>query len=279
MATSSHSLSASVTLPLAEPAAGGSYESRVGVATLPVYLSVIVPVWNGADRLPTLLHRIRQLFERLPYAAELVLVDDCSGPETARFLADMHCDFPVRVYRNERNEGKGYSVARGMLAACGDLRVFTDADLAYPVEEIETVVDALERGHDVAIACRVHRESRYVMSPSFFPYLFTRHLLSRAFNGAVRRLLVSGVLDTQAGLKGFTREAAELIFPRLTIRRFGFDVECLYIAHRHRKRLAQVPVTFRYDDEPTSVKFVRDGARMLTDLLRVRTNAWRGVYD
>ena len=279
MATSSHSLSTSMTLPNVESAAGELYATRVALASRPAYLSVIVPIWNGATRLPMLLQRMRQLFERLPYAAELVLVDDCSGPETVRFLDEMNCGFPVRVFRNERNEGKGYSVARGMLAARGRLRVFTDADLAYPVEEIETIVDALERGHDVAVACRVHRESRYVMSPSFFPYLFTRHLLSRTFNGVVRRLLVSGVLDTQAGLKGFTSEAAELIFPRLTIRRFGFDVECLYIAHRHGKRLAQVPVTFRYDDEPTSVKFVRDGARMLTDLLRVRTNAWRGVYD
>lgn len=103
--------------------------------------------------------------------------------------------------------------------------------------------------------------------------------MSRAYNGLVRRLLVDTVLDTQAGLKGFTRAAAELIFPRLTIPRFGFDVECLYIAQRHRQRLVQVPVTFRYDDEPTTVNFVRDGARMLTDLGRIFLNARSARYD
>ena len=133
----------------------------------------------------------------------------------------------VRVLRNEQNRGKGFSVARGMLSATGALRVFTDADLAYPAEDIESIVDALEKGNDIALACRVLPESRYVMSPTFFPYLFTRHVMSRAYNAFVRRLLVRSVLDSQAGLKGFTRQAAELIFPRLTIPGFGFDVECL----------------------------------------------------
>jgi hypothetical protein len=166
-----------------------------------------------------------------------------------------------------------------MLAGTGTLRVFTDADLAYPAEEIEAIVDALEKGSDIAIACRVLPESRYIMSPTFFPYLFTRHLMSRGYNALARRLLGSPVLDTQAGLKGFTGAAAELIFQRLTIPRFGFDVECLHIAQRHGLRLAQVPVTFRYDDEPSTVNVLRDSARMLADLGRILVNARRGRYD
>jgi dolichyl-phosphate beta-glucosyltransferase len=117
------------------------------------------------------------------------------------------------------------------------------------------------------------------MSPTFFPYLFSRHLMSRVYNALVRRLLIRSVLDSQAGLKGFTREAAEVIFSRLTIPRFGFDVECLYIAQRHGQRLSQVPVTFRYDNEPSTVRFMRDSARMLTDLGRILLNGWRGRYD
>lgn len=248
------------------------------------YVSVIVPVWNGAEQLPRTLFALQQQLARQRYATELVVVDDCSGPGTVRAIerfcsaveSEAAC---IRVLRNDRNRGKGFSVKRGMLAAAGALRVFTDADLAYPAEEIDSIVDALEQGADVAVACRVLRESRYVMSPTFFPYLFTRHLMSRAYNAFVRALLVDGVLDTQAGLKGFTRAAAELIFPRLTIPRFGFDVECLYIGQRHGLRLAQVPVTFRYDDEPTTVNLVRDSARMLSDLGRIAVNARRGRYD
>lgn len=248
------------------------------------YVSVVVPVWNGADRLPRTLFALQRQLAAQRYATELIVVDDCSGPETARAIGQFCAaveggDTRIRVLRNDRNRGKGYSVARGMLAAGGAMRVFTDADLAYPAEDVDAIVDALEQGSDVAIACRVLRESRYLMSPTFFPYLFTRHVMSRAYNAFVRRILVDAVLDTQAGLKGFTRVAAELIFPRLTIPGFGFDVECLYIAQRHKQRLAQVPVTFRYDDEPTTVHFARDGARMLTDLARIVLNARRGRYD
>jgi dolichyl-phosphate beta-glucosyltransferase len=248
------------------------------------YVSVVVPVWNGAERLHRTLFALHQLLARQHYPTELIVVDDCSARETVHAIASF-CEAvagtnaPVRLLRNERNRGKGFAVARGMLAAEGSLRVFTDADLAYPAEEIESIIDALENGYDVAVACRVLRQSRYVMSPTFFPYLFTRHVMSRVYNAFVRRVLVKTVLDTQAGLKGFTRAAAELIFPRLTIPRFGFDVECLYIAQRHRQRLAQVPVTFRYDDEPTTVNFLRDGGRMMTDLGHILVNAWRGRYD
>lgn len=261
----------------------GASRQAVALSQRP-YVSVIVPVWNGADRVRRTLFALHRMLASQRYPAELIVVDDCSADETVRALGAV-CDAvdgtkaPIRMLRNDRNSGKGFSVARGMLAATGALRVFIDADMAYPPEEIESIVDALEKGYDVAIACRVLRESRYVMSPTFFPYLFTRHVLSRTYNAFVRHLLVDTVLDTQAGLKGFTREAAELIFPRLTIPRFGFDVECLYIAQRHGQRLAQVPVTFRYDDEPSTVGFLRDGARMLTDVARIFVNARRGHYD
>jgi dolichyl-phosphate beta-glucosyltransferase len=248
------------------------------------YLSVIVPVWNGAVRLPRTLFALHGFLVRQQFPAELIVVDDCSSDETVRVIggfrdaADAN-GAAIRVLRNQRNRGKGFSVARGMLAATGAVRVFTDADLAYPAEEIGSILDALEKGYDVAIACRVLPQSRYVMSPTFFPYLFTRHVMSRGYNALVRRLLVTSVLDTQAGLKGFTQKAAELIFPRLTIPRFGFDVECLYIAQKHGQRIAQVPVTFRYDDEPSTVRFAHDGVRMLGELGRILINARKGRYD
>lgn len=260
--------------PLDEPR-----ESPPGAA----YVSVVVPVYNGAARLSRTLHALHRVLTAQTEATELVVVDDGSGPEVARSI-EIFCrdvagqDVAVRTFRNDGNRGKGYSVARGMLAATGEIRIFTDADLAYASEDVETVIDALELGSDVAIACRVLAASRYHMSPSFFPYLFTRHLLSRGYNAVVRAALVRGVLDTQAGLKGFTRRAAELVFPRVTIPGFGFDVESLFIAQRHGLRISQVPVTFRYDDEPSTVRVARDGWRLLTDLARIRVNGWSDRY-
>ncbi len=242
-------------------------------------LSVIVPAYNGEDRLPGALSQLGAWLDALPYSSELIIVDDCSGPAAARVMADFAAGRPhTRVIRNQTNLGKGAGVASGMLAASGELRVFTDADLAYPPSEIGKIIADLESGADVAIACRVLPESRYLMSPSFFHYLYTRHLMSRAFNLMVRALLLRDVRDSQAGLKGFTARAAETVFPRLTIPRFGFDVEALFIAQLHGFHIRQTAVYFRYDEEPTTIKFTQSVFTMIADLLHVRWNHLRGAY-
>jgi dolichyl-phosphate beta-glucosyltransferase len=246
-----------------------------------VALSLIIPVYNAAEQLPATFRAVDAFATRYPGTVEVLFVDDCSpDEETQRLLDGFARDrMYARVLRNARNRGKGYSVARGMLAANGQHRVFTDVDLAYPLDEVHKIVGALVAGADVAIACRVLPESRYLMSPSFFHYLYTRHLMSRGFNKVVQRFLLPGILDTQAGLKGFTAAAAQTCFSRATIPGFGFDIECLYVAQRHGLQIKQTAVNFRYDDEPTTMRFASDSRRMFMDILRVRTNAWRGQYD
>ena len=242
-------------------------------------LSVVVPAYNGEDRLPGSLAQLGSWLDALPYPTELILVDDCSRAPAATVLRDFAAQRPgTQLIRNDVNIGKGAGVARGMLAATGDYRVFTDADLAYPPPEIGKIVADLEAGADVAIACRVLPESRYLMSPSFFHYLYTRHLMSRAFNLMVRATLLRDVLDSQAGLKGYTARAAEVVFPRLTIPRFGFDVETLFIAQLHGFSVKQTAVHFRYDEEPSTITFTESVFRMMADLVQVRMNHLRGRY-
>lgn len=243
------------------------------------HLSLVIPVYNGADRLPSSLDQLRIFLRAQPFTSELILVDDCSNAETRKILEDFASEMAeVRLIRNEENRGKGHSVTRGMRAAVGKYRVFTDADLAYPASEVGKILAALESGADVAIACRVLAESRYLMSPTFFSYLYTRHVMSRLFNAMVRWTLIPRVLDTQAGLKGFTAHAAEIVFPRVTIPGFGFDVEALFIAKKHNLSLTQTAVFFRYDEEPTTVRFAEDALTMIRDLVRVRRNDRRGRY-
>jgi dolichyl-phosphate beta-glucosyltransferase len=243
------------------------------------HLSVIVPAYNGEDRLPGALADLGRWLDAQPYVSELILVDDHSRAPAEKIMADFAAQRPnTRVIRNESNLGKGAGVARGMLEAKGAFRVFTDADLAYPPAEIAKILADLEAGAEVAIACRVLPESRYLMSPSFFHYLYTRHVMSRVFNLMVRTVLLRDVLDSQAGLKGFTAKAAGTVFPRLTIPRFGFDVESLFIAQLHGFTVKQTAVHFRYDDEPTTITFTQSVFRMMADLVHVRLNHMRGRY-
>jgi dolichyl-phosphate beta-glucosyltransferase len=243
-------------------------------------LSLVIPVYNAAEQLPATLEAVDAFAERYPESLEVLFVDDHSSEVETQLILD---DFArrrgyARVLRNTVNRGKGFSVTRGMLAARGQYRVFTDVDLAYPLDQVYRILGELRQGADVAIACRVLPESRYLMSPSFFHYLYTRHLMSRAFNKVVQKFLLPGILDTQAGLKGFTAAAAALCFSRTTIPGFGFDIECLYVAQQHGLAIKQTAVNFRYDDEPTTVRFARDSNRMLQDIWKVKTNAWRGQY-
>jgi glycosyltransferase involved in cell wall biosynthesis len=245
------------------------------------HLSIIVPSYNNANRLAASLGALSAYCHSLPFSWELVLVDDCSSdPRAVQLLRDFAAGEPgVTLLVNESNRGKGFSVRRGCLAARGAYRVFTDVDLAYPPSEIGAILRALEEGADVAIACRVHPDSTYIMNVGFLHYLYTRHVMSRIFNLMVRALLLRDVRDTQAGLKGFTGRAAETIFPRLTISGFGFDVECLFVAQRHHLRIVQAPITFRYDSEPSTLNFVRDGAIMIRDLVHIWIGGFRGRYD
>ena len=243
-------------------------------------LSLVVPVFDQGGTLARALCELSRFLDSAPLRTQLVLVNDCSPcPDTRALLRDFGTRPDVLVLENDRNRGKGYTVTRGMLSGSGRHRVFTDADLAYPLDEVWKIVVALERGADVAIACRVLPDSQYEMTSSYLRYLYTRHLMSRAFNKLVRFTLLPGVLDTQAGLKGYTAAAARSVFSRVQIDGFGFDLECLFVARKHGMRIAQVPVRFRYDDEPSTVRFVRDAGTMAADLARIRWRGWTGGYE
>jgi len=245
-----------------------------------ILLSVVVPIYNADGQLLETMQRLQAFRAKQKYLSELIVVDDGNKEPVIIQLAGSGLDLRgIRVLRNDRNCGKGFSVARGMTAARGTYRVFTDADLAYPPSEITKIMDMLCGGADVAVASRPHPESRPMWRRPTFSRAHARHLMSRVFNTAVQLTVLDGIPDTQAGLKGFTAHAAAIVFPRLSIPRFGFDVEALVIARRHGLRIAQTGVRFRVASKATTVRLVTDTARMARDLAAVRWNAWCGRYD
>ncbi len=116
------------------------------------------------------------------------------------------------------------------------------------------------------------------MSPEFFGYLYTRHVGSRFFNWLVRKVLGLSIYDTQAGLKGFSRKAKEIIFNRQTLEGFTFDVELIYIAKKFGLTVREVPVVFRYFSEPTTVSFMMQSLASLKDLFSIRAKNHKGIY-
>jgi len=120
------------------------------------------------------------------------------------------------------------------------------------------------------IGSRVHPDSTYQVKPSFFRYLYTRHVAGRVFNWIVRLFLLPGIFDSQAGLKGFTAKAADIIFGGWLPAGFSFDLGVLSRARHERLVIEQIPVLYRYDCEPTTVRFMNDSVAALYDLAVVR---------
>ena len=232
-------------------------------------LSVVIPAYNEALRLPRTLERVGAFLAGSSH--EIVVVDDGSSDGTAE-LARAAGGAALNVVRNETNRGKGYSVRRGMLLARGAVRLMTDADLSTPIEELPRLLARAREGYDVVIGSRALPEAQIEVRQSRY-----RENAGRAFNLLVRGLLLPDLHDTQCGFKLFSANAATAAFEAARLDGFSFDVEALVIARRLGHRIAEVPVTWRNDAATRVGAF--HGLLAFLDLARIRWNASTGRYD
>lgn len=234
-------------------------------------LSVVIPAYNEAQRLPQSLASVRAYLGGKPYRAEVIVVDDGSTDDTAGIVKELTKSWPALRLMQGPHRGKGGAVRAGVLAAEGDYVALADADLSMPIEELDRFAPELLGPYDVAIGSReAHGAVRY-HEPAY------RHLMGRVFNGLVRRLLLPGLQDTQCGFKCLRREVAVDLCRAQTISGFGFDVELLSIAWRRGYVIREVPVSWYYVSG-SRVSPIRDTVTMARDVLCVRANLRRGHY-
>ena len=189
-----------------------------------VYLSVILPAYNEAERLPKTLESVLAHLASKDWTWEVLVSDDGSRDATPDLVEQRYPQ--CRVARAPCNQGKGAAVRRGMLAARGRFRLFSDADLSTPIDEIDAMLGEMERGgYDVVIASRALPESRLeVHQPRW------REWSGRLFNFLVRPISGLPFPDTQCGFKLFRAEAARRLFSRQRSDGWAFDVEILMLA-------------------------------------------------
>lgn len=236
-------------------------------------LSVVVPAFEEVARLGRTLDAIRHFLDGCGFESEVLVVVDGGHDGTLDLARGMARDWPALVVlHHEPNRGKGYAVRRGMLAARGRYRLFSDADLSTPIEDVERLIAAIDEGADVAIGSRALPDSDVRVRQAWW-----RQLMGRIFNRVVRRVAVPGIGDTQCGFKCFRGETATRVFGRQRIYGFSFDVELLWIARKLDCRVVEVPVTW-VNDPFSLVDPVRDSLRMLADVARLRVDDWRGRY-
>lgn len=241
--------------------------------TDPPKYSIVVPAYNESARIGATLEQILKHVEAQQWKAEVLVVDDGSRDNTLTIAGGFAAAHrAVRILKNPGNQGKGYAVRNGMLQAQGKILLFTDADLSSPISEADKLFSALEAGADVAIGSRWLDPSLQFQRQSL-----KRQVLSRLYNWFLRMVLLFPYRDTQCGFKAFTRAAAEKIFPRQRITRWGFDPEILYLAHRLRLKVAEIPVAWGHE-EGSQIHVWRDGVRMAWDAIKIRGYALMGRY-
>lgn len=235
-----------------------------------LHLSLVIPAYNEERRLLPSLQRVDGYLSAQPYASELVVVDDGSTDRTAELVRGFAPSAPdrvrVRLLAHERNRGKGAAVRTGCLAAQGVYVVFTDMDLAVPVEEVGRLLERLEAGADVAVGTRLHPGGRDMRSSQ--PPL--RRLAGRLFVLVRRLVAVPELHDTQCPLKGFRHQAAQRLFAAQRLSGWAFDVEILFLAKRWDLRVEEVPVQWDHVAGSRVSLRPRVAAQVLWDLLRLR---------
>jgi dolichyl-phosphate beta-glucosyltransferase len=203
---------------------------------------------------------------------EIVIVDDGSTDATGRLAAEAASHNPhIRLLRNPGNRGKGFSVRHGMLEARGAWRLFSDADLSAPIDELPKLWSAVEAGADIAIGSRAIDRS---LIGRHQPGL--REEAGKVFNFIMRFSAGLDISDTQCGFKLFRADVARQVFSRQRLERFGFDVEVLYIAKLLGYRTAEIPVRWNHAEGSKVGMFT--GLHAFAELAQIRLNNFRGLY-
>ncbi|HEX2253823.1 MAG TPA: dolichyl-phosphate beta-glucosyltransferase [Thermoanaerobaculia bacterium] len=225
-------------------------------------LSVVIPAYNEAQRLGSTLEHLLAYLEGRGASFEVLVVDDGSGDATAE-VAAAFVPRGVRVLRLEPNRGKGAALKAGVLASRGARVLLTDADLSTPIEDLPRLESRLPEAA-VVLGSRALATSRITRRQPLY-----RELMGKGFNLLVRLAGVGGVRDTQCGFKLLDGDAARALFPELTVERFAYDVELVWLARRRGHRVVEEGV--RWADSPDSrVSPLTDSLRMLWDLVRLR---------
>ncbi len=195
---------------------------------------------------------------------EIIFSNDGSKDGCDKAVEEM--ELPrVRVVGYEQNRGKGYAVRVAMLAAEGDIVMFTDADLAYGTDVIKRVYDTFLANPDADMVIG----SRNLSKDGYEGYTAIRKLASKMY---IKVLSIIGgfkLSDSQCGCKAFSGKAAKRIFSRCEVDRFAFDFECILWAVKFGMKIVEMPVKI-INHRESKVSVLRDSFKMVRDILKMK---------
>lgn len=240
------------------------------------FLSVIIPAYNEESRIGQTLEAVTEYLNRQPFKWEVIVVLDGSRDGTLSVVADYSAKCAhVRYLARKENRGKGYTVRQGMMAARGEIRLFTDADNSTDMNHFDQMKPLFNEGCDLVICTRDAKDAAGARQA--VPQPFIKRFLGDTANLLIQLVAVPGIWDTQCGFKAFTASAAETIFSLAQVDRWGFDIEALALARHLGYKMGIVPA-YWVNKTGTHVRPL-DYFRTLADTFRTRWNLMTGAYD
>lgn len=240
-----------------------------------IYLSVVIPAYNEEARIGRTLAEVHAYLDKQAFASEILVVLDGVTDNTLAVVETFAADHAgVRWIDRKINRGKGYTVREGLLAAQGQIRLFTDADNSTDMCHFDRMRPLLDDGHDVVIASRDGKDAEGATQA--VPQSFFKRVLGNLGNLVVQFLTVPGIWDTQCGFKCFSAESTQSIFPKTTINGWLFDPEALAIARLQGYKIGIIGAHW-IDAEGTHVK-TSDYFKTLIEAGRIRWNLLTGKY-
>ena len=241
------------------------------------YLSVIIPAYNEANRLPTTLIDIDKHLKEADFEYEILVVNDGSKDNTAEVVRKFESLVKgLRLTGSDVNHGKGYVVRQGMREAKGKFRIFTDADNSTSIDQFFKMIPYLEgtesQKYDIVIGSRDIKGAKLVP-----PQPWYRRLVGNIGNLIIQIFLLPGIWDTQCGFKCFSEESAERIFPLMKINRWAIDIEAMSLGKKFGYKIKEIPITWVNDTRST----VKSSAYLgvLRDVLKIRLWLWTNKYN
>lgn len=240
-----------------------------------MYLSVIIPAYNEEKHIRKTIESIYQYLSDKNIEHEIIVVTDGSTDKTDDIIRSMFSTIPIlKLSDYGRNKGKGFAVRHGILQAKGQYRIFTDADNATSIDHIEKMMPFFEQGYDVVIGSIAVKGSVVV----FGSEPIWRRLFGKVGNLFIQLIAVPGISDTQRGFKIVTAKAAQDIFSRTTIDRWGFDIEMLALARKFGHKIKEVPITWKNDPNSASHPKLSAYFQVLMETVKIRWNLISGKY-
>ena len=228
-------------------------------------VSLVIPMYNESSIIEGAIKTFSEYLKSKYEDWELIFVDDGSKDGCGDAVRKASEKEPrIRLEGYPDNRGKGCAVRTGMLAANGDIVVFTDCDNAYGEDAVGRMIDMFsESKADIIIG------SRNLSKDGYKDYTFIRKLASKTYIKVIGIVAGFKFSDAQSGIKGFRREAAQKVFRNCEVDRFAFDLEAIMIAQKAGFKIEEMQVTI-INHRESKVRVLRDAFKMLSDVRKMK---------